>query len=229
MSPSKNTPRQVVIVDDDPDIRAALVAWLATDYEVLSFESAEAVLQAISTGRLVLLARSLVLLDVQLTGMNGLKLFEHLQQQPTRIGVVLMSGVARQDQIVKAWRDGANDFLLKPFDINELTETLERCFAQIEASIGARSPELQYAKNLLKELSPREAGVLLLLAAGNKQQQVADELGIALRTVKKHRANIALKLGLESLADLIRFCDEFHSEIALVRDRDHSDGRADSA
>ena len=229
MNATKPMARQVVIVDDDPDIRAAMIAWLSNDYEVLSFESAEAVLKALSTGRLVLLPRACLIIDVQMVGMSGLALLTQLREQSAQAAIVLMSGVARQDQIVKAWRDGANDFLLKPFDINELTETLERCFAQIEASIGARSPELQYAKNLLTELSPREAGVLLLLAAGNKQQQVADELGIALRTVKKHRANIALKLGLESLADLIRFCDEFHSEIAQVRDRDHSDGRADSA
>lgn len=216
MNATKPMARQVVIVDDDPDIRAAMIAWLSNDYEVLSFESAETVLKALSTGRLVLLPRACVIIDVQMVGMNGLALLTQLREQSAQAAIVLMSGVARQDQIIQAWRDGAKDFLLKPFNIDELTTVLQKCFDQQEATLASKSPELQYAKTLLKDLSPREAGVLLLLADGRKQQEVADDLGIALRTVKKHRANISLKLGLEKLADLVRFCDEHRSEIFKI-------------
>ena len=213
MNASKPLTRQVVIVDDDPDIRAAMMAWLGNDYEVLSFDSGEAVLKALSTGRLVLLPRACVIIDVQMVGMNGLTLLTQLKEHSAHAAIVLMSGVARQDQIIQAWRDGAKDFLLKPFNIDELTAVLQKCFDQQEVALASKSPELQYAKTLLKDLSPREAGVLLLLADGRKQQEVADDLGIALRTVKKHRANISLKLGLENLADLVRFCDEHRGEI----------------
>lgn len=208
--------RQIVVVDDDPDIRAAMMAWLSTEHEVLSFESGEAVLRALSTGRLMLLPRVCLLIDVQMVGMSGLALLAQLREQCPHAAVVLMSGVARQDQIIQAWRDGAQDFLLKPFDIDELNTVLHKCFSRQEAALATRSPELEYARSLLKDLSPREAGVLLLLADGRKQQEVADDLGIALRTVKKHRANISLKLGLGNLADLVRFCDEHRDQILKI-------------
>jgi FixJ family two-component response regulator len=223
MNETKSVTKQIVIVDDDPDIRAAMVAWLANDYEVLSFDGAESVIKAMSTGQLVFLPRSCLLIDVQMTGMSGLKLLEHLRRLAPDANVILMSGVARQDQIIKAWRDGAKDFLLKPFDIAELNTALERCFSEQEMALATKSPELAYAKVLLQDLSPREAGVLLLLAEGHKQQDVADALGIALRTVKKHRANISLKLGLDNLADLVRFCDEHRSEIVMLRDKPGGD------
>jgi two-component system response regulator DctR len=223
MNKLKSTTRQIVIVDDDPDIRAALMAWLANDYEVLGFDGGQSMIKAMSTGQLVFLPRSCLIIDVQMAGMSGLMLLEQLGRLAPDASVILMSGVARQDQIIKAWRDGAKDFLLKPFDINELTAVLERCFDAQELALAGRSPELAYAKSLIGDLSPREAAVLLLLADGHRQQDVADTLGIALRTVKKHRANISLKIGLDNLADLVRFCDEYRAEIVKLRDKPSSD------
>jgi two-component system response regulator FixJ len=214
---NSDTPtRQIVIVDDDSDIRAGMTAWLAQDHEVLGFDSGEAVIKALSNGQLMFLPRTCLLIDVQMAGMSGLRLLKQLREQSPQACVILMSGVARQEQIVEAWRSGAADFLLKPFDINELTAALDRCFCIQERALAQQSPELEHAKGLINELSPREASVLLLLAAGHKQQAVADTLGIALRTVKKHRANLADKLGLDHLADLVRFCDENRAEVTQI-------------
>jgi FixJ family two-component response regulator len=132
--------------------------------------------------------------------------------------IIFMSGNAQQADIVDAWRGGAIDFLLKPFSGIQVSEALSRLFNK------AKQLKLSKSQNEVNPtidipISQREAQVLLLLGKGHRQHEIATLLGITLRTVKMHRANLKNKLGLNTLFEVTRYCDQNISSIEKIRDR----------
>lgn len=204
---------RVLLVEDDAALRQSLVDWLSSEHQVLSYESAEQMLDAIGAINADPTMATCLLLDFELSGMNGVELQTKLRQMNVEIPILFMSGNAHQADIIDAWHGGAANFLLKPFTGTKVSEALCAIFdkitnSQIQAEIGSTAQDVADLP-----ISPREAQVLLLLGKGYRQPEIASMLNVSLRTVKWHRAGIKNKLNLNTLVELTRYCDRHMSAI----------------
>jgi DNA-binding NarL/FixJ family response regulator len=141
-------------------------------------------------------------------GINGVELQTQLREMNIDFPIIFTSGNAQQSDIINAWHGGANDFLLKPFTGEKVSQVLQALFQQSKA-MKLATALLPVATPLTSiPISKREAQVLLLLGKGYRQHEIADKLNITLRTVKWHRASIKNKLGLNTLVEIARYCDQ---------------------
>jgi FixJ family two-component response regulator len=208
--------KRVIIVDDDLDVREGLVAWLTQNYQVDSFESAESLLIAITNFDFEDGVPTCILLDFQMQGMNGVELQHTLKQINIEFPIIFMSGNAKQSDVIDAWHGGAVDFILKPFTAGKISSSLEKLFstaAQNQLKIKSsedNQPEIDLP------ITQREAQVLLLLGKGHEQQEVAEILGLSLRTVKMYRTFLKNKLGLHTLMELGRYYDKYQASIEKI-------------
>lgn len=200
---------RVIIVDDDFDLRDSLREWLSNEYIIQSFESAETFLKAIQDFKFEDGIPSCILLDYQMTGMSGIELQSALKEINFEFPIVFMSGNAQQSTIIEAWRGGAVDFVLKPFTAHQISDSLKKLFTQLE-TLKTKSSSLD-SVGVDIPITPREAEVLLLLGQGHQQAEVAQLLGLSLRTIKMYRTFLKNKLNLNTLMELARFCD-LHKE-----------------
>ena len=204
---------RVILVEDDAALRASLTDWLSKEYLVTQFESAEDLLGVLNNFDLEDGIPTCILLDFQMPGMNGVELQTQLREMNIDFPIIFTSGNAQQADIINAWHGGANDFLLKPFTGEKVSQVLQALFQQSNvmkleaASIPLTTPLASIP------ISKREAQVLLLLGKGYRQHEIADKLNITLRTVKWHRASIKNKLGLNTLVEIARYCDQNKSLI----------------
>lgn len=202
------TTRRVIIVDDDIDIRDGLHAWLSQDYQVLTFDSSESFLIAINDFNLEDGIPSCILLDFQMPGVNGVELQEALNEFNFEFPIIFMSGNAHQSDVIAAWQGGAVDFILKPFEPSKVSNSLDRLFRAAEQCKQVVSPSTNSALPIDLPITQREAQVLLLLGKGHEQNEVAEILGLSLRTVKMYRSFLKNKLDLHTLMELGRYCDK---------------------
>lgn len=201
---------KVIIVDDDLDIRDGLKAWLSQDYNTECFGSAEAFLSAINNFEFEDGIPSCLLLDYQMPGMNGVELQATLRKINIEFPIIFMSGNADNANIIEAWRGGAVDFILKPYSAKQISDILEKVLKRAEipkASFNEGKAEKEI------NITEREAQVLLLLAKGYQQAEVAKTLGLSLRTIKMYRAFLKNKLNLNTLIELARYYDQHQPEI----------------
>ena len=204
---------RVILVEDDAALRSSLTDWLSKEYLVAQFESAEDLLGALNNFDLEDGIPTCILLDFQMPGMNGVKLQTKLKEMNIEFPVIFTSGNAQQADIIDAWHGGANDFLLKPFTGERVSQVLQALFEQSsELKLAADSIPVTNPSTSIP-ISKREAQVLLLLGKGYRQHEIADKLNITLRTVKWHRASIKNKLGLNTLVEIARYCDQNKSLI----------------
>jgi FixJ family two-component response regulator len=197
---------RVILVEDDAALRASLMDWLSKEYLVTQFESAEDLLGALNDFDLEDGIPTCILLDFQMPGMSGVELQTKLRGMNIAFPIIFTSGNAQQADIIDAWHGGAKDFLLKPFTGEKVSQVLKTLFQQSKAlKLAAASIP---ATNHPILISKREAQVLLLLGKGYRQHEIADQLNITLRTVKWHRASIKNKLGLNTLVEIARYCDQ---------------------
>ncbi len=195
-----NQPR-VHIVDDDPDVRDGL-AWLfdsrgfksATWDGGLSFLEAARALQG-DWGEAV------VLLDMRMAPLSGSVTFAQLKALGCPWPVLFLTGHGDVGTAVAAVKQGAWDFLEKPFQDNELVDRVQQALAAASAAQHDDS-ETQRLRLALASLSPREREVLDELVRGHYNKNIADHLGITPRTVEFHRANIFEKMGVDSAVEL---------------------------
>jgi two-component system response regulator FixJ len=186
------------IVDDEDLVRNSLVAVLQNaNYEVHAFASGIEFLKALPD-----LIPDCVILDVRMPRMSGLEVLEILNQHHPETPVIMMSGFADVSMAVTAMRSGASDFVEKPFQTNDLLDTIERVL--VAPSSGAKTVTRADTDALLSNLSKREVEVLSLLIQGKQNKVVARELEISPRTVEVHRARIMQRLGATSFAELVR-------------------------
>lgn len=189
----------VFVVDDDERLRRATTMLLAEcGYDAREFPSADAFLEAAAPD-----VFGCVLLDLRMPGRSGLELQEALATRGVLLPIVFLTGHADVPASVLAMKRGAIDFLEKPVAEDQLLAALDRALAlgreqrdraRREAAVGA----------LYGKLTEREREVFWLLASGRINKQAAHDLGIALRTVKHHRARVLEKMEADSLADLGR-------------------------
>jgi two-component system response regulator FixJ len=189
----------VVIIDDDESIRRSLTTLLTrAGYDVTLYESADAFLQ-----NPVLPLPCVILLDMRMPGTLGVDLQAHLQTTAHSVPVVFASGDSRSEEIIRAMKQGAMDFLLKPFTPQTLLDVLQRAM-QLALSTHKQEDRLGKVKARLKCLTAREFEVCGWIVRGYTNQQIAELDGGAAATVKLHRARVMSKLGVETLPDLIR-------------------------
>ena len=192
-------PPVVHIVDDDPAIRDAL-AWLFKSRGVVAhgWPSGEAFLDAYSPD-----IEGCIVIDIRMGPMSGMELFERLLARGAAQPVVFLTGHGDVPIAVEVLQKGAADFLEKPFNDNELVDRVLRAIAKASERAGNRSRR-QAIEARLAELSGREREVLDRLLAGFRNKQIADELGITMRTVEVHRARILEKMGARNAVELAR-------------------------
>jgi FixJ family two-component response regulator len=191
------------VVDDDESLRASLLDLLdAAGFEARGYAS---------TGEFLLhppLDRpGCVLLDVRLPGPSGLELQAALQRQGVALPVIFLTGHADVATSVRAMKAGAVDFLEKPVGRDTLLDALQRGLAR-DAAQRTASDDVRRRIGRLAVLTSREREVFDRVVAGKLNKQIADELGISLRTVKAHRAQLMVKLGVASAAELGRLAGE---------------------
>jgi two-component system, LuxR family, response regulator DctR len=187
----------VHIVDDDEAIRDALV-WLFQSRRVPTavFASAEEFLAARDhrwTGCL--------LLDIRMDGMSGLELFDRLGELGCTLPVIFLTGHGDVPVAVAALKKGARDFVEKPFNDNDLVDRVIEALAA-DADRRSREEDSSSVNSRLAGLSGREREVMDRVLAGKLNKQIADELGIAMRTVEVHRANVFTKMGVRTAVEL---------------------------
>jgi FixJ family two-component response regulator len=185
----------IYLVDDDPSFLHAMSRRLrAADYQVETFASAEQFLNRPSSE-----GAGCAVLDLQMSGLNGLELQEALAQTEETLPVVFLSAHGDVSSSVRAMKGGAVDFLTKPVLGDELLEAVQRAVARHAAERQKREWRARY-----KRLTPRECEVFALVVGGRPNKQIADLLGISERTVKEHRGRVMHKMGVQSPAELGR-------------------------
>ncbi|MDM0113698.1 response regulator [Variovorax sp. J22R133] len=186
------------VVDDDEELRVALLRLLhAAGHDALGYASTgEFLLHALPPDH-----AGCLLLDVNMPGPSGLELQDVLQQHGCHLPVVFLTGRGDVPSSVRAMKAGALDFLQKPVQRDVLLAALERALAQ-DAAKHAMRDEAQQLQELFAKLTAREREVFDRIVAGKLNKQIADELKTSERTIKAQRAQLMVKLGAESAADL---------------------------
>lgn len=187
------------IVDDDEAIRDALT-WLFRTRQVAcrAWESAEAFLEAWQPDW-----RGCIVLDIRMREMSGLECFEALREQGNSLPVIFLTGHGDVPMAVAALKKGAIDFIEKPFNDAELLRIVNQCLANEKESRARRRQDAEVSRRL-DQLTQREREVLDLIIVGKLNKQIADVLGISIKTVEVHRARVMEKMAAQSLAELVQ-------------------------
>jgi two-component system response regulator DctR len=187
------------IVDDEDVIRDAL-EWLAQSRGLAArgYAGGQAFLDALSAPPQGAQGEC-VLLDVRMPGMNGIAVFDQLVARGllARLPVIFLTGHGDVPMAVDSLKRGAFDFFEKPFNDNELMDRVDEALARSRQAAASSA-----VRERLATLSAREREVLDLILAGNMNKVVADKLGISMRTVEVHRANIFDKMQVKTAVEL---------------------------
>jgi FixJ family two-component response regulator len=190
----------VCVVDDDQSVRGGLRRlFKSAGYAAEMFASAEEYL-----AREAFEGPICLVLDVRMPGLNGLDLQHALEARGACEQIVFITGHGDVPTCTKAMKNGAIDFLMKPFDDTELIEAIERSLGRAREILQRRS-ERRAARRRIDKLTPREFEVLRFVIMGLLNKQIAGELNTAEKTIKVHRGRVMQKLGLTSVPDLVRF------------------------
>jgi len=195
---------RVFVVDDDPSVVKALSRLLrAQGYEVQPYTSPEAFLENHDPS-----VPGCAVLDVSMPGLNGLE----LQQALTPAGglsrsIVFLTGKGDIPMSVRAMRAGAVDFLTKPVNEQDLLAAIARAEGQ-DIKLRRDYAELAAIHRKIASLTPREREVFAYVVAGRLNKQIAGDLGTVEKTIKVHRGRMMEKLGVRTIADLVRLAEK---------------------
>lgn len=193
---------RVHIVDDDADVRGALDSLLRSEnFEIFIHENSFVFLDAYDP-----LAPACLLLDIRLEKEDGLEVQERLLAEDILLPVVIMTGHGDVPSAVRSMKQGAVDFLSKPFSDDALLEALDKALSADRERLRAQSSR-SALDALYATLTPREKDVAALAVSGLMNKQIAAELGIETITVKVHRGKVMRKMEARSLADLVRMLE----------------------
>lgn len=195
-----DVPYTIYVVDDDDAFRDSLV-WLlnARGYTVQAFASAESFL-----GICEQVLFGCLLVDVRMPGASGLELHDRLISGGINIPTIVMSGHGDMAMAVSAFRKGVVDFLEKPLDDVYLLSRIDRCIAQ-EKENKRRLQHNADATRRLASLTAREREVFDCILGGMLNKQIADHLGISIKTVEVYRSRVMEKTGAGSVIELVKF------------------------
>ena len=204
----------VYVVDDDRDVRRSLSFMLgASDIRAHPFGSGQDFIEALPD-----LDPGCVLLDLRMPQIDGFHVMAELARREVEWPVIVMTGHGEVPLAVRAMKLGAVDFIEKPFSEETLLACFDSAFPLLEERREA-SRRRQEARERVAQLTGRETDVLRGLLAGDANKQLAARLGISLRTVEMHRGNMMERLGVDSLAEALRFALEAGLEPAATDER----------
>jgi len=197
-----DTKLPIFLVDDDAAVRDALCLYLeGADFTVRTFDSAEGFL-----GEIDAMGRGVLVLDQRMTGMSGLELQSELKGKGVDMPTIFITGHGDVPMSVRAMKEGATDFLEKPFRNSDLLASIEQVLAQD----AERMEDYLYQARVREKydnLTPREKEVMEHIVRGLPNKSVAQLLGVSMRTVEAHRGRVMEKMDAGSLPDLVRMAD----------------------
>jgi two-component system response regulator FixJ len=187
----------VHLVDDDEAVRQGLAFLLiSAGFTVRAHESAPRLLERVVPGQ-----RGCVITDIRMPGMSGLDLQRELAARRIALPVIVMTGHGDVPLAVRAMKEGAVDFIEKPFTDETLLTAVNEALIRCPRAAAGRGVAVQAR---LASLTPREREVLEALVRGLPNKMIAYDLGISARTVEAHRANLMAKMEAGSLPELVR-------------------------
>ncbi|WP_180129101.1 response regulator transcription factor [Rhodoferax sp. BLA1] len=191
--------RSIYIVEDDPSVRDSLSLLLGLEgYTVALFANSESLLKAYKPSW-----RGCFLIDIRMPDMDGLSLQKHLLNMRCQMPVIVMTGHGDVFSAREAFRAHAVDFLEKPIDHEKLRVALDDAFTRLSESQHVKEQELGL-EHLLSSLTPREKEVMDLVVAGKHNREIADQLGISVRTLEVHKSRMMSKLNVNGISQLVR-------------------------
>jgi two-component system response regulator FixJ len=196
----------VVVIDDDASVRRSLCTMLErAGYQVSEYESADAFLQ-----NPVLPSPAVLLLDMRMPGTTGVMLQAKLKTLVSHpVPIVFVSGDSRPDEIISAMKQGAVDFLLKPFTAQAMLDVITRAMQLAVQSEETNSKHARVAERL-QRLTPRELEICHWMVRGFSNQQISSLDGGAAATIKLHRSRVMEKMQADSLPELIDMLSGVH-------------------
>lgn len=190
--------RVIHVIDDEEAVRRSVGFLLRTSgFVVHTYASGPDFLRDAKAA-----ARGCILLDIRMPEMDGLAVQHELAARGVALPVIVLTGHGDVATAVVAMRQGAVDFLEKPFEKAALLAAIERGFARLDRAADA-ALAAQDAEVMIAALTPRERDVLKGLTRGHPNKTIAYDLGISARTVEVYRANIMAKFGAHSLSEVL--------------------------
>ena len=184
----------ICIVDDDASVRDSLSLVLGLKgYDCRTYESAESFLSSLPN------RPACIILDLKMTGMSGLELQNCLLSLKVPVQIIFLTAFADVQVMREAFLGNAVDFLEKPFVLEQLLESINRSLHNLSAT----TETIQHNQKL-SLLTPREKEVFDVLALGKSHREIGELLKISPRTVEVHKGRVMEKLGIKTLADLLR-------------------------
>ena len=189
----------IYLIDDDESMRTSLARMLGeVGYQVQEYASATDFLE-----KSLPLAPAVILLDMQMPDITGLELQKELLSLGRKTPIVFISGQSHPHQIVQALKNGAVDFLFKPFNLEELLQAINEALKFDQRQLKSLTKEVETKKNYAL-LTPREKEVSALLVKGFLNKEIAQQLGISKATIKVHKARVIEKMQVTSMQDLVK-------------------------
>ena len=198
-SGDKGTAPTVYVIDDDDGMRRALDTLLSTvGYKTAVFSRPSEFLARFTPN-----AQGCLILDIRMPEMSGLEVQQQLNRMGSMLPVIFITGHGDVPMAVQAMKEGAFEFIQKPFRDQELLDHINHALKQDAEyrSTAARRSEVQHR---LESLTPRERQVMDLIVEGNANKVIAIDLGLSERTVEIHRAKVMEKMGARSVAHLVK-------------------------
>ena len=189
----------VFVVDDDEAVRDS-IRWLleSSNYKVELFDSGESFMTHYQPDQV-----GVLLLDVRMNGMSGLEVQDHLIARKSDLPIIMLTAYGDVQMAVTALKKGAVDFIEKPFDHAALRQLVEKMLVEAVRRRSQNEREL-IGRQKMAKLTPRERQVLERIVSGRLNKQIADDLGISIKTVEAHRASIMDETASGTVADLMR-------------------------
>lgn len=192
----------VYVVDDDESVRDSLAFMLeGHDFTVFSFKDGQAFIDQVD-----LMKPGCVVLDSRMPILRGQEVHAILNQQQSPLSVIFLTGHGDVPMAVDALKLGAVDFFQKPVDGEQLAVAI---YKAITYSLSAY--ELQGSRIALLSLTEREHEILQLIVKGKRNQQIANDLCVAVRTVEVHRSSLMKKFDAKTVADLVMSYAKIHA------------------
>jgi len=189
----------VHIVDDDPSMLNYLSELVSTiDYKSKTYDSANDFLNAYTDDGL-----GCLILDLRLPGISGLELQQQLVDNNIDLPVIMISGFGDVSTAVKAMKAGVLDFLEKPFKGQDLLDLIDKGISKHKV-VRRKSSNQNKTLERVNSLTKREKEVMGHVVTGMLNKDIAKHLGISIKTVEVHRANVMDKMAVNSVADLVR-------------------------
>jgi DNA-binding NarL/FixJ family response regulator len=205
---------RVLLVDDHVLLRQALQLLLELHEEIEvagQADNGREAVDAVGQTRV-----DVVLMDMRMPGLNGVEATRQIRKRSPTTRILIVTGIAEDEQVLEALRAGASGYILKQSDIDELLVAIRAVYrgnpylsasltsgrSAVEYLLAAQQPEKRQDADLLTD---REREIIQLVAEGHSNQAIADQLVLSVKTVEAHKANIMAKLHVRSLTDMIRY------------------------